>query len=246
VALVTPLQIDDPTPRAVFVEAENSADLAAVGQSYGPPLAATYSAAGGIGTLVIPAESHEEMRAGTLEPVPGSFTPIVIEIDLATGHATSASASGALASGQIGSSFTLQPLASDAVLGFVGPGIGPLPCTSQAQIDALCPVIPVLCGKTCTLVSGAPYDPDTGAINLVGVETQVGCDGNLCEGPFDLFTGQGDLRLTEPAAAAVPGVSAGGTVLLLASLLGAAALARRRAACALEGAARQLPAPPRD
>jgi hypothetical protein len=224
---LVPLRIEDETERAVFVEVEGSSDLAIVGQSFGPPFPATYSASGGVGTLVISAETHAAMRAGFLEPVPGSFTPIEIEIDLATRHATSGSASGALASGPISMTFTQNPLASDAVLGFVGPDIGPIPCTSQQQVDDFCAIFPLFCGKICTLVPGAAFDPATGKLNLVGTETQSGCDGSLCDGPFTLFTGQGDLRLREPFVAPVPALSPPATALLAAALLAAGALAAR-------------------
>jgi len=212
-----PLRIEDGTPRAVFIEVEGSSDLGAVGLSYGPPFPATYSAANGVGTLVISAETHAAMRAGFLQPVPDTFTPLVIEIDLSTRHATSQSASGALASGPISESFTQNPLASDAVLGFIGPNVAPFPCTSQQDVDNLCAIIPLFCGKTCTLVPGAAYDPATGKLNLVGTETQSGCDGSMCQGPFTLFTNRGDLRLTEPAL--VPTLGPPALALLAAALL---------------------------
>ena len=83
-----PLRILDTTSRAVFVEIESSSNIDTVGQSFGGPVyPASYSATGGIGTLVISAATHEAMYAGNFPaPVPGSFTPIVIEIDLATRH----------------------------------------------------------------------------------------------------------------------------------------------------------------
>jgi hypothetical protein len=224
-----PLRIEDVTPRTVLVEVESSSDLAAVGQSFGPPFAATYSAAGGVGTLTISAETHAATRTGFYDPVPGTFTPIAIEIDLATRHATSSSASGALENGPHSLTFTQNPLASDAVLGFVGPDVGPLACTSQQQVDDACTFLPIFCGQTCTLVSGAAYDPATGRINLVGTETASGCDGSFCEGPYDFFTGQGDLRLSEPIAPAVPALGPPAAALLAAALLAAGARAARSA-----------------
>ena len=222
-----PLRVEDGGARTVFVEVESSSDLATVGQSYGPPFPAAYSASNGLGTLVISAETHAAMRAGFLEPVPGSFTPIAIEIDLATRVATSQSASGALASGQLSMSFTQNPLASDAVLGFVGPDIGPIPCASQQQVDDLCAITPLFCGKTCTLVPGAGYDPASGKLNLVGTETQSGCDGGVCGGPFELFTGRGDLRLSE--APPVPTLGPSALALLAAAMLAVGAWASRAA-----------------
>jgi hypothetical protein len=61
---MTPLDVQDPTPRPVLAEWENSTDLSAVGVSYAPPVDASYSASGNVGTLVIPIVSHETMRAG--------------------------------------------------------------------------------------------------------------------------------------------------------------------------------------
>src|SRR5690606_18567928 len=114
----------------------NSVDLAVVGASFGPAFPATYSASGNIGTLVISAETHEQMRAGALDPVPSTFTPIVIQFDLTTLSATSLPASGALASGPISTSFTQGALDTSGVAGFVGPDVAPFFCTSQAEVDA--------------------------------------------------------------------------------------------------------------
>ena len=216
-AQATPLDVADPTPRAVLVQVETSSNLATVGQSFGPLLPATYSAAGGVGTLVIPVASHEAMRAGGIPPVPGSFTPIVIQIDLATHAASSQSAGGAQAGGGQTFSFSLSALSTSGPAGFVGPTFPPLFCTSQQQVNDLCPVFPPICGKTCTLVPGSPYDPGTGKLNLVGSETQQGCDGSLCQGPFTFFTGFGDLRVFEPdVVPALPWPAAALLALLLA------------------------------
>lgn len=219
-----PLDLNDPTPRAVLVELETSTAPGTVGASFGAPLPATYSASGGTGTLVIPVESHEAMRAGLL-PVPGSYTPIVIEIDLATGAATSQPASGAQADAGQTFSFALSALSTAAPAGFVGPQFPPLFCTSQQEIDNLCPSFPPICGKTCTLVPGAPYNAATGKLDLVGSETQQGCDGTFCQGPFTFFSTQGDLRLSEgPEVPALP--AAAGALLFL--WLGASAVLHRK------------------
>lgn len=196
-AAAEPLDVNDPMPRDVLVQLESSSDPAAVGQSFGPALPATYSASGGVGAFVIPVETHEAMRA-FLPPVPGSFTPITIQIDLATHAASSQPAGGAMADGPITFSFSLSALSTAATAGFVGPNFSPpLLCTSQQQIDDLCPVFPPICGKTCIFVSGSAYDPGTGKVNLVGGESQSGCDGAVCQGPFTLFSTAGDLRLLE-------------------------------------------------
>jgi hypothetical protein len=220
----TPLDVSDPTPRDVLFQLESSANLATVGQSFGPALPATYSASGGVGTLVIPIASHEAMRGG-LPPIPGTFTPLVIHIDLATHAATSEAASGAQSQGQLGFSFTLHPLSTVGPAGFIGPTLPPLFCTSQQQVDDLCPVFPPICGETCTLVPGSAYDPGTGKVNLVGSETQQGCDGGVCQGPFVLFTRFGDLRLLE--ATEVPALPWPAAMLLALLLLAAVAVSTR-------------------
>ena len=236
VAAVVPLRIDDATPRPVYIQVENSSDLATVGQSFGTFLA-TYSASAGVGTLTVDPQTFSQFEPIAIPPVPGSFTPFVIQIDLATKHATSQAASGTYAAGGQSQSFTLHPLASNATLGFTGPGIPPLPCVSQQQVDAWCPIVPMFCGKTCTLVSGSAYDASSGEVNLVGSETLSGCDGSFCQGPFDFFSGRGDLRLTEELAPPIPALSQPGK-LTLAWLLAAAVLVgarRSRAAPAIRG-----------
>ena len=196
-----------------------------MGQSYaGPVFPATYSATGSVGTLVISAATHEAMYAGYFPaPVPGSFTPIVIEIDLATRHATSQVASGGFSSGQLSGGFSQGVLQSNAVLGVIVSGVPPFTCTSQAQVDFLCTIAPQFCGKTCSLVSGSAYDPATGKVNLVGSRTESGCDGGICQGPFTYFTPRGDSATQEPFyPPAVPALAPYATALLLGAILAAA------------------------
>jgi len=104
--------------------------------------------------------------------------------------------------------FTQQALGTTTTGGYAGPTVPPLFCTSQAQIDMFCMFVPSFCGQTCTIVPGNAYDPGSGKVNLVGRETQNGCDGSFCQGPFDMFTQRGDLRLTEAAEVpALPGLA---------------------------------------
>jgi hypothetical protein len=207
-----PLDLTDATPRNVFVQIEQSSNLGTVGETFGPAFPAAWSANGNTGTLTISAATHEEIRtAGTsFTAVPGSFTAMVFELDLTTLQATSAAASGAMTSGQLGFAFTQQMLTTMATVGYASGGNAPAPlfCTSQAQVEQWCQIVPQLCGATCNLVPGHAYDPSTGEINLVGRETQQGCDGGMCQGPFDLFTQRGDLRLSESAEVpALPGLA---------------------------------------
>jgi hypothetical protein len=218
-----PLDLNDPTPRSVLFQVESSTNPATVGQSYGPSLPATYSASGGTGTLVIPVESHEALRGG-LTPVPGTFTPIVIQIDLATLAATSQPAGGQASDGQLSFSFSLRALTTNGTVGFVGPNFTPpLVCTSQQQIDEFCQFFPPICGKTCIQVAGSPFDPGSGKVNLVGGEDQSGCDGTVCQGPFTVITLLGDLRLLE--ANQVPSLPWTAAPLLALGLLAASAIA---------------------
>jgi hypothetical protein len=230
-AAVVPLRIDDATQRPVYIQAENSSHLATVGQSFGSAFPATYSASGGVGTLTVDPQTFSQLEPIGIAPVPGSFTPFVIQIDLATRHATSSTASGSYAGGGQSQSFTLHPLASNATLGFAGPSVPPLPCVSQQQVDTWCQVVPIFCGQTCTLVPGSAYDASSGRVNLVGSETVSGCDGSFCQGPFDFFTGRGDLRLTEEFVPPVPALTQAGAI-TLAFLLATSVLVathRRRA-----------------
>ena len=212
----TPLDVHDPTARAVLFELEISSEPSDVGQSFGEPHPASWSASGNVGTLTISAATHETLRSsGGWAPVPGSFEAIVIEIDLTTLEATSLPASGAIGSGNIGLSFTQNALDSSAVVSYIGPDVDSLICTSQAQVDALCPIAPQFCGQLCIPVAGVAYDEVTGLVNLVGSETQTGCDGAQCFGPFDFFATGGDLRLTEVTPPTpLPGLAPAGWVAL--------------------------------
>jgi hypothetical protein len=228
-----PLQVLDPTPRGVLVRFEESIDPGAVGQVFGAAWPAEWSVTSGIGRIELSAETHGLARAAGeglgFAPVPGSFAPIAIEIDLATLEATSEPTGGALAGGQLSLGFATHALDSAATAGFIGPNAGALLCTSQQQIDDACSSIPFLCGKTCTLVPGSPFDPVTGKLHLVGSESQQACDGAVCQGPFEVFATTGDLLLVEAVAVGVPSASRSlriGLALMLAAL--AAQALRRR------------------
>ncbi|TFG92738.1 MAG: hypothetical protein E4H11_09075 [Myxococcales bacterium] len=229
-----PLQVLDSTPRQVLVRFEQSIDPAAVGQVFGASWPASWSVSAGVGRVDVSAETHGLARAAGeglgFAPVPGSFAPIAIEIDLATLEATSEPTSGSLAGGQFFLGFATRALDTRATAGFIGPNVGALLCSSQQQIDDACPSIPFLCGLTCTLVTGAPYDPLTGTLHLVGSESKQSCDGAQCQGPIEVFATTGDLLLVE-VAVGVPAASAPlriGLALWVATL-GAIALRRARA-----------------
>src|SRR5262245_34039672 len=222
-AVEVPLQIGDPTPRAVQVSFENSPALSAVGQSFGPAWPGTWSVSGGVGRVALSADVHGQARAEKegLGFAPSGFAPFVVEIDLATLEATSPTTSGQLANPPLAMSFVTSRLDTTATGGFITT-TEPF-CISQAQVDALCPIVPFLCGQTC--VPGSPYDPATGKLHLVGPE-QVQ-NGGVCSGAFVNFARSDVLRLTEAPIPGVPAASESGRLALVLLL---AALGDRRAA----------------
>jgi hypothetical protein len=223
-AAEVPLRVTDPAPRPVLVHFEISSDPASVGQSYDIAFPASWSVSNGVGRVEVSAAAHGDARA-RLEglgyaPVPDSFGPLVVEIDLGTLEATSPATSGALTNGTQSLGFDTRALGTTTLAGVISNS--PLFCTSQAYVDFLCTIVPSYCGQTCTIVPGAPYDPASGKINLVGSESAQGCDGSICFGPFENFARTGDLRLMETFVPPVPAASAAARV-ALALLLAAAA-----------------------
>lgn len=200
-----PLDIFNAASRTVMVQLENSADPAVVGQSFGAPVPATYSVQGMTGTLVIPSESHQEWRLEGYPPdAYGSFSPIVIEIDLATLEATSqpsyASIYYFIGAGLVSETYIAQgALGSDVTTGVVSPDHEESYCSSQSYIDDLCSSWFTFCGQTCRPVPGlgVPYVPDTGLVNLVGPETTTQCSRCCCGPHTESFSAMGDLMLTE-------------------------------------------------
>ncbi|MEW6272380.1 MAG: hypothetical protein AB1689_24110 [Thermodesulfobacteriota bacterium] len=209
-----PLDPSDTRPRVIRVEIESSPDPATVGASYGTPLLATYSVAGGFGTVTIPDESYEAWAAA-----PGlDISDVVFRIDLATREVELVNAIGLVAQPFASYQF-LWSLDSSRTSGFIqASGFAQLHCRSQADVDALCPIVPPLCGATCVIVPGARYDPTTGKLNMVGFERQSGCGETGCL-TIDLFNRNGDLRLSEVAPAAVPATGPLAALALTASLL---------------------------
>lgn len=205
-----PLDIFDPEPRTVYVQVENSVDRAIVGQSFGPPVPATYYVNGNTGTLVLSKQSHKQMRLGYFGFTGSAnlFSPIVFEFNLTTLEVTSQSASGGFRLGRppyglSSRDYVQNPLSTDSVGGFTQTDLF---CTSQAYVDDLCNANPnsLYCGETCTVVPGEPYDPSTGLMNLVGSEYVVLCAQFYCA-DWDGFSKHGDLLVTEiPDASGLP------------------------------------------
>jgi hypothetical protein len=208
-----PLDLEDATPRTIQVEMQ------------GVVVSAGYAVQAGAGVVSISAESHQQLRPHFLEPVPESFTPLTLTIDLADGSGTSSLASGGYESYPLSESFTQGPLSTETVAGYMqGNSLPPLYCASQQQIDEACLLQPIFCGVVCVPVAGSRFDPDTGEVALVGGEERLGCDGGLCFGPY-VYLGLLDPVLSE-LAAPVPSLGSVGRVALpLALLLLAAARA---------------------
>ena len=110
-AQVIPLDVEDLAPRAILVQFEESLDYSIVGESFGPSWPGSWSVSGNVGRIDITAETHEQIRDSFFLPsVPGTFLPIVIEIDLTTLDATSQPTGGIFSNGTQGTDCFRFPL----------------------------------------------------------------------------------------------------------------------------------------
>ena len=177
-----PFDIADPTPRGIDVEIEISADLSVVGQRYRPPARGAWTSEAGIGRAVVPGANLEALYDGFFQPIPGSFTNFVIEIDLATREAVVLPFSMTFFHSNGNFSFHTSSLETTATGGFI---FSTVFCTQPST-----PFGP------CSFVPGAPYDPTTGTLNAIGpYSVPFDPEGG---GPVpDQFSGDGDLRLSE-------------------------------------------------
>jgi hypothetical protein len=215
-----PLDLEDASSRSILVE------------SFGVTVPAGYAVSGGMGIVTISATDHELLRPHSLDPVPGSFTPLVLRIDLGDGSATSDQASGAWETPPQSESFTQGPLSTEAAAGYVqSPDLPALFCESQQQVNELCLIEPLFCGATCVIVPGSRYDGNTGHVLLVGGEERIGCDGGVCFGPLTFFSQLQPVLSEDPTAKVVPSLHFGGRAALAAALLllGMLSAARRSA-----------------
>jgi hypothetical protein len=205
-----PLDVADPTPRAIQVELEVSTAPETIGKIYSPPFAATYSASGNTGTVVISAAEYESILlalgfdyfdlAVVASLIIGSASDFTLDIDLTTLEGTA-------------QPFRYQMSITNPVqqIGTVTRNLSTT-ATAGFGYNPAIPGFPFFC-TTCFLVPGAPYDPITGKINAVG-------SGELIAPDIDLtsFSRAGDLRFSEIEATAVPGLARlglGGLVVLL-------------------------------
>ena len=214
-----PLDVADPTPRAIHVEFEVSVGPGTLGQVYSETFVATYSATGSTGTVVLSSAVYEAAiqthqldyfdTMMTWSLVNGSASDLEIEIDLTTMEANTQPVS-------------YQVLITSPVpfpqIGTVTRGLSTTAPAGFAFLPQF-PGFPFFC-DTCTLVPGAAYDPATGKINLVGPDDLVAPDIPGLTG----FSRAGDLRFSESPAAAVPTLSIYGIWLLAGILTGSAFL----------------------
>jgi hypothetical protein len=226
-AIVTahPFDPTNPTLRPIRVEFEVSAPPGVVGQTWSVPFAATYSASGNTGTVVIAPSVYESaIETHALDYldalvswslVPGSASPFRLDIDLTTFEATA------------------QPLTYQISIGTpvqeVGTVTRNLSTTATAGFTFLSqnPGFPFFC-VACDLVLGRTYDPTTGTLNAVGsddLEAPPAFEDVLG------FSRAGDLRLSELDAVSVPMLPVAGRLVIAAVLagLGPVVAGRRRA-----------------
>jgi hypothetical protein len=206
-AAAEPLDVSDPTPRAIQIEFEISQSPTVIGQTWSAPFSATYSASGNTGTVVVSAAEYAAAIATKnldyfevitdWSLVPGTATAFQVDIDLTTLEATAQTASYEV-------SLDISPAQNGDVTrmlsttGLAGFGVHPS-----------FPGFPFFCTASCLIVPGAPYDPLTGRLNAVGRDILDAPDVDL-----QSFSRAGDLRLSEVAAPAVPAVPVSGLLLL--------------------------------
>ncbi len=211
VAGAQPLDLADPTSRAIQVEFEISADPATVGQTYSTSFDATYSATGNIGTVVISGAEYESaiqafdldyfdfILTGTV--VSASASDFVLEIDLTTLEGTA-----------LPFSYQISITSPVQQIGTVTRNLSTIALAGFAFVPEI-PGFPVFC-DFCLIVDGAPYDPTTGKINAVGSDQIVSADIDLLG-----FSRAGDLRFSEGPANAVPTLSTYGLLGLAVALM---------------------------
>ncbi len=185
-ASALPLDLANPAPRTLLVEIENSGDPRIVGASYYPAVTGAYSSDGSTGRIVVAGTSLETLYQGfTFPPVPGSFSDLVVEIDLATLEVV------------------VEPLnlvfrhSTGVNFGFVGNGLDSTAIGGVFDLFSAVFCTTSIPESACSPIPGAPYDPATGTLNAIG----------SYDVPFNpedptgfvppLFDTHGDLRLSE-------------------------------------------------
>lgn len=135
------LDLDDPTPRLVFIDVETSANPATLGATYGLRFYGSFTSSGGIGTIRLSA--HETMQFLEFTTRPPLDPPTVsqrleIRIDIATGAVEMEGAGQATwlqdecqPNGGVSESYALDAT-TDRVAGFTGTS-SPVFCALQSE-----------------------------------------------------------------------------------------------------------------
>ena len=221
--MARPLNLADPTPRAIQVQFEISVDPGIIGQTYSESYVATYSATGNTGTVVISSAVYEAAiqthdldyfdTMMTWSLISGSASDFTLDIDLTTREATA-------------QPLSYQVLITDPVPfpqnGTVTRDLSTIATAGFAFLPQF-PGFPFFC-DTCTLVPGVTYDQATGKINAVGTDALVAPDIPSLTG----FSRAGDLRLSESPEQVVPALSTYGLWGLAVVVMGFAFLMIRR------------------
>ena len=186
-----PLDVFDPTPRNVFVQVEGSSSPGTVGQTLGG-FSRDVSA-----SAATPAPSRSRRRptrrcARRFVARAGLLHALIVIRDRTSRASLQATAArwrpATFISGPLVFAFSPQLLGTTATAGYTATDLPPLFCTSQAEVDQCLSCSWPRSAADLHPVPGHEVDPPaTGEINLVGRETQQGCDGGMCQGPFNVY-----------------------------------------------------------
>lgn len=221
-AAAEPLDVSDPTPRAIQIEFEISQSPTVIGQTWSAPFSATYSASGNTGTVVVSAAEYAAAIATKdldyfevitdWSLIPGTATAFQLDIDLTTLQATAQTAGYEV-------SLDISPPQNGDVTRM-------LSTTGLAGfgVHSSFPGFPFFCTASCLIVPGAPYDPLTGRLNAVGRDVLDAPDVDL-----QSFSRAGDIRLSEFEGPQVPAVPVPGLVAIAALLTCVGVAMARRA-----------------
>jgi hypothetical protein len=178
-----PLRLDDPTPRSVIVQFENSPREvpAQLDASWGPPLPARLESAGAdLVRVVVEGPVVEQHLFGDDTPEPGSFGDFVWLFDVRSRHVLDARLEGRLVQqldwGLVRS--TTQANVRARMSTREQAGFLPPRRILGNQLFRHCDPVTAP-GLRCRPVGAVPFDPATGYVNAVGVievETPLGLE----------------------------------------------------------------------
>jgi hypothetical protein len=219
-----PFDINDPTERDILIDFEISPDLTVVGSdptsrfmsdAFMTLPRGRWTSDGTTGTIRVAGGNFEDListlfASEGLVPVSGSFSDLVITVDLATGNASDPVTGTLDPSGSFPGAFLLD---LNTTGGPYASAIGPIPGTTTGFDLAL--GSPLFCtdafsplgGSACGLgeagsaadIPASPYDPETGLIHMTGPVS-------LGNGAAVLFSVLGDQRWYEGTGTSGPPV----------------------------------------